>query len=528
MASWRNFFKPWILARGQEYHEFGQVGELKEIGSTVFAEVSGSKTYHVEIQRKDHRVVHMSCDCPYAVKGENCKHMAAVLFSIDEKTPQPRMDWQTALAQMSEGQLRMLLHSMISKDRTFQDRIVRMVSGPGEDPALWQAELEQIISDYKDYDDSIGYDDAYDCMMELAEYLEECLPPLLIGGQLEAAANLTMTVYDTAWGQDTDDSDGGLSVVSEHCREAIAKILSLADAQQERKIFDLLHEFLKDSNWIYGSDDFEQLLLSLEWSPKLQQANLCYLDNNLNSWRMRQRAELMEQMGASKSEIIAWWEQFRDLDDAYRPLLALYEEDLPKAIELVREHRKNAKNTPWQIVDDTKCLLDLLEKAGDQTEYNAELQHLVLKLQCQELEYVSRLKTITPPKQWLSVFATLLANAKLPVERMRLYHLDGLYDELVAELRRYPNIMTFRSFEEDLRKQNPAQALKLHIDILKREMEIACDRNQYRRVVSYIDRLDTYPNGEVERKQLVVYWYVHHYNRPAMKDELSKAGYLQE
>lgn len=55
-----------------------------------------------------------------------------------------------------------------------------------------------------------------------------------------------MTVYGAAWGQDMDDSDGGLTIVSEHCREAMVKILSLADAQHERKIFYLLHEFLVD------------------------------------------------------------------------------------------------------------------------------------------------------------------------------------------------------------------------------------------------------------------------------------------
>lgn len=43
MASWKNLFKPWILARGQEYFECGQVVELKEVGSIVAAEVSGNR-----------------------------------------------------------------------------------------------------------------------------------------------------------------------------------------------------------------------------------------------------------------------------------------------------------------------------------------------------------------------------------------------------------------------------------------------------------------------------------------------------
>ena len=525
--SWRRLFKPWILVRGKEYFEYGRVAELKEIGSRVAAEVSGSRTYRVEIQRNGERVVGMSCDCPYAASGENCKHMAAVLLAVEGKSAQPRMDWQTALEQMGEEQLRELLHGLAVVNGALQDRIIRMVSGPGDDPARWQDDLDQIISAHTDYDGCLNYDRAYDCMTEVAEYLKECLPPLLTAERIVDAAKLVMTVYGAAWGQEMDDSDGGLTMVSESCREAMGQILPLADAQQERKIFDLLHEFLEDSSWDYGSEDLEALMLSLEWSPELQQRNLKYLDESLNSWRMRQRAELMERMGSSKAELIAWWEQYGEDNGAYYPLLHLYEEEnLPKAIELVREKRMR-EDSPRSSVNETKTLLRLLEKAGEQAEYEAELRHLVLGLKCREMEYVSRLKAITPPEQWNTVFETLLADAAHPTERMKLYHLNGMYSELFAELSRYPYIGIFQSYEEDLRKRNPERTLKLYTEILKREMDIACDRKQYRHIADHLNKLRAYPYGREEAENLAAYWYVHHKNRPAMKDELLKAGYPQ-
>lgn len=529
MVSWKNLFKPWILARGREYFECGHVLALKEAGSVVTAEVSGSRAYQVEIHKNEGRVNRMSCDCPHASGGENCKHMAAVLFALDEEPAQPQMSWQAALAQMGEIQLRELLHSLAAEDGTLQDRIVRMVSGPGDDPARWQDELEQIISDYTDYHGWLGYDQAYDCMVEVAEYLEECLAPLLNGGQVVDSAKLVMTVYGAAWGQDIDDSDGGLTIVSEHCREALVKILSLADAQQERKIFYLLHEFMEDCDWNYGSSDLEDLILSLSWSRELQQKNLEWLDENLDSWRMGQRAELMERMGASKAEIITWWEQHRNDDGAYHPLLHLYEEEnLPKAIELVQEKRKWEKNTHWQIADYTKMLLGLLEKAGEQVEYETELRYLVLELKCQETEFVSRLKKITPTAQWPAVCEILLTNAKRPADRMELYHLEGMYAELLTELSRHPYIDTFQIYEESLNQWNSEQTLRLYTEILKAEMDRACDRKQYRQVASHLTRLRVYPQGQEEATSLAAYWYAHHKNRPAMKDELKKAGYPQQ
>ena len=528
MANWRNLFKPWILSRGQEYFECGQVVEQKEVGSVVTAEVSGSKAYRVEIYRSGERVTRMVCDCPHAAGGENCKHMAAVLLALDEKIAQPRLDWQTALAQMGENQLRELLRNLAAEDGTLQDRIVRMVSGPGDDPVRWQDELEQIISDHTDYHDWLDYDEAYDCMIEVTEYLEECLPPLLMNGQVVDAAKLVMTVYGAAWGREMDDSAGGLTIVSEHCREAMVKILSLVDEQQERKIFDLLHEFMEDSDWSCGSDDLEDMILSLNWSPELQQKNLEYLDDNLDTWRMRQRAELMERMGVSKAEIIAWWEQHWEDEGAYYPLLHLYEEEnLPKAIELVRENRKR-ESTYWNVVNYTKTLLGLLEKAGEQAKYEMELRYLVLELKCQDTEFVSRLKAITPLENWTAVFEKLLADAKRPVDRMELYHLNGMYSELFTELMRYPYVGMFQNYEGDLRKWDSERTLKLYAKILKREMDRACDRKQYRHIAAHLDKLKVYPNGQEEVKSLAAYWYVYHKNRPAMKDELKKAGYPQK
>lgn len=528
MANWKYLFQPWILDRGQEYCECGQVVELEKDGSLIRAQVSGSQLYRVELQRSGEYVVRMSCDCPYAAGGENCKHMAAVLFALEDTPRETRMDWQAALDQMPEKQLRELLRSLAEGDGSLQDRIVRMVSGPGDDPMQWQDDLGQIISKYADRRGWLDYDRAYDCMADLAEYLEESLPYMLIDGRVMDAAKLMMTVYGAAFGQDMDDSDGGLSLVSEACRKAMDQILQAADSEQERMIFDMLHELMGSSQWSYGTDDLEEWILNTNWAPALLQKNLQWLDDHMDSWRMSQRADLMTRMGASTAEVIAWWEQYRENDSAYHPLLALYEEyDLPKAIELVRENRTQ-ETIGWRMIDETKTLLRLLEKAGEQVQYEKELRYLVLELRCQETEYLSRLKSCTPPEQWIGMFAAMLADAKRPTERMHLYHFEGTYDLLFKELAQYPHFGSFHGYEQSLRAWNPERSLELYIEVLKREMDRACDRKEYRRVVGYLHELGAYPGGQDAARKLADYWYIHHKNRPAMKDELRQAGYPQK
>ena len=484
----------------------------------------------MEIRRAGGRVVQMECDCPYAGGGENCKHMAAVLFALEDEPGNERTDWQEALEQLPAEKLRELLRCLAVGDHALQDRIVRLAAGPGTEPERWREDLEQIILDHSDYRGRLVYGQEYDCLTDIAQYLEESLPHLLNDGRVMDAAQLVLHVYDTAFDEDlSGDDGGGHDLVSEACRNALGQVLTRASEQEERKIFYLLHSFSEESDWDWGSDDLEELILSLDWSPALQQKNLQWLDENLYSGRMEQRAELMARMGSSDEAVIAWWEQHRDSDSAYHPLLQLYEEyDLPKSIALVREKRGRAKSTDWRITEYTKTLLRLLEKVGKQDEYETELRHLVLKLKCHEPKYLSRLKEITPQEQWPAMFETLLADAKYPSGRMALYHFEGMLTELFEELCQHPSFSSFTGYEAELRIWNPQRTLSYYTEILKREMDKANQRKDYRHLIRHLEKMKTYPNGDDAARNLADYWYGNHKNRPAMKDELLKAGYPQK
>ena len=529
MSNWRNLFKPWIVERGQAYFECGHVVELEEEGFLVRAKVWGSREYQVEIRSDSEGVAQMVCDCPYAERGENCKHMAAVLFALEDGTEIDRNDWQVALEKLSEEKLRDLLRSLAVGDGALQSRIVRMVAGPGNEPEQWQEDLEQIMLIHTDYCGRIVYGQEYDCLVELAEYLEESVPCLLIDGRILDAAKLVMIVYDTAFGEELSDDDAGdHSIVSDACRKALEQVLKLSDAQEEHQIFELLHGYVEENNWDYGGDDLEKLIFSLDWSAELQEKNLQWLDEHLDEWHLSRRAALMERMGASSSEILAWWWQHRQYGSAYEPLLRLYEETDPdKAIELVREKRKKSGDG-WRQVDCTKTLLRLLERAGDQAEYEKELRHLVVKLECHEIEYLTRLNQITAPDRWAGTFEKLLKKASDPSGRMRLYHFEGMYTELFTELCQHPSFMDFLSYEAELRAWNPGRTLTYYTEILKREMDKAAQRKDYRHIIRHLEKMKAYPGGESAAQELAAYWYTYHKNRPAMKDELHRAGYPQK
>ena len=60
---------------------------------------------------------------------------------------------------------------------------------------------------------------------------------------------------------------------------------------------------------------------------------------------------------------------------------------------------------------------------------------------------------------------------------------------------------------------------------LMSDMAKASNRKQYWSVIQHLKKISKYPNGKQAAQTLARYWKEYHYNRPAMKDELRKAGF---
>ncbi len=81
---WQNFFTQTILIRGRDYYRRGKVIGVQSVGDTYVAKVLGSRLYTVVVEERDGALHSATCDCPHSQSGYYCKHIAAVLFAVDE------------------------------------------------------------------------------------------------------------------------------------------------------------------------------------------------------------------------------------------------------------------------------------------------------------------------------------------------------------------------------------------------------------------------------------------------------------
>lgn len=88
IKDWKKNFHETILNRGRNYLNQDRVGDIKieEVpqGFNFYAEVYGTRKYTVSGAVNNDKLKLISCNCPHARQGINCKHMAAVLFKIEE------------------------------------------------------------------------------------------------------------------------------------------------------------------------------------------------------------------------------------------------------------------------------------------------------------------------------------------------------------------------------------------------------------------------------------------------------------
>lgn len=544
---WKRLFKPLILERGLEYYHDGCVMNLEKRPDSIQADVVGSEDYEVAIYLANGKPIGMECSCPYAAGGDNCKHMAAVLYAVDmgcedeEATPTPEYDtaaWMEAINSLPEAALRDLLKEWASTDTELQERLVFLHTGkpPKKSIMDWKTELMEMVWEVADQDDFVDYRDAYGLMTDMVDYMLRRSGPLINCGAIMDAFHLVDTVYVTAMGVEMDDSDGGLYMLISHCAymwKAIFEAASEEQREEMHKFFWLNHEC---NGLEIGADELDDIFLKLPWNDTLQKQNLERLDREIRlckkgdyhlSVYLSFRESIMRRLGAGDEEVIAFWEQHKGLSEARDRLLQLYSQfNKEAAIALLLKCKEIDKDATYKLIQHSQKLVGLYYECGQKEQYENELHFLVLDCKYIQMPYLQQLKEITEPMKWRELFERLLAFAKTWNERFVLLDLEKRYQTMLEDIQESGNIHWLIEYEKDLKQWSAEKTGDCLVVILKQEMRRASDRKQYWSVIQYLKKLNTYPEGKAAQEALVQYWCEQHSNRPAMKDELRKARYI--
>lgn len=559
MKPWNDLFRTHILERGLNYYEEGYVTSLEQNLTGYTAVVEGTDDYDVEIEIRDDQVYDMACTCPHAAEGNYCKHMAAVLYEIEEResdTKKTVNSLQTAqnqekeLKEIVEGipieDLREILFTLATSDNFLYNKIMTKYAPI---TSCHMDRLKEQVDDigyhYSDRGGFVDYYHATDYTDALNNLLDENIPLLLEKNCRMEAFELVNCVFYEIGNRDMDDSDGGTSFVANNCYEYWQTILYECNDEEKEKMFqwfrhhqenyviDYMEEYISDFLLNEFHDEgilWEKLHMLDEKIDKVQKEN--YSGDSYSVYygmvnNITARIHLMGELNYSKQEIREYRQKYRKFSEIRKMEIQEYLSDrkYEEAIAVLKESKILDADKAGLVAEYSQQLIQIYEKRNMQKEYAQELQYQVFECMQRNLEYIVKWKKMYSETEWEEQRERFLQDKTSSWIRYEFLVEEKLFERLLQEIRKNNSVYALDQYEKVLKKHLPNEVRDTYIQYVKNGAVRTSDRKAYKYLMSYLKKITKYPNGKKMAQDIADCWKQDYKRRPAMMDELRKAGF---
>lgn len=356
MKNWKALFPITILERGFDYYESGAVTHIITSKNKIHASVEGTKNYDVNIKIENGKILDMQCSCPYAEDGSYCKHMAAVLYEVEqngngkfqdeEQTDLVReQELEDIIREIPEEEVRELLLEQVNADERLKKRIlVQYAKEIGEKQMIClKKELDRIVYRYADRYGFIDWHNAHSYARAMQEFLGDNVETLIQQGNLMQAFELTNAVFIKVGNQDMDDSDGETELLAEVCCEYWEMILNNCSESEKEQMFSWFEKNHSAGIVIdYMEEYMDSFMMNEFCDGNFLRRKLAMLDEQIekaenqkgddNSWSLQnelknnilKRLEIMEKLHYSKEEIHNYKKKYWNLADVRKLQISEY------------------------------------------------------------------------------------------------------------------------------------------------------------------------------------------------------------
>lgn len=533
---WKNLFRSHILDRGYEYYRDGAVKNFLRNDNLISADVVGNEDYEVTIEIKNGEIDYMYCSCPYATDDNNCKHMAAVLFELENpsnSTKESNVDLDKLVSNLSKKEMKGLLIEIFNQDENLLNKFLLSIT-KDFNFNYYKNLIESIINKYTGYDGYINYYKANDFFYEIDGIFHNDIQKLIKNNQYKNAFDLSFYIFERVCNEDIDDSDGGLSIFAHKVREIIEEILY--STPKHDYYFEYLYSEIKKYKNDFFEDCIEEFLFSLFGDDFLKEKiALCeekieyycnceedYSKYILEHW-LELRISLFENVKSETEQIDIFCSKYWK----YYPVRRFYidkckeNENYKDAIKALKESLLFDSNLFGLVCSHKEELKNLYKLTGDFESYKNILEEIVFSDGGNNLSAFCELKKLYTTDEWITVRD--LFFEKVPTRGIDiLYNHEKMYNKLLACVLNCRGLGLFYKYKEQLFPLFPKQLLNKYITELNNYAAIANSRNQYKDLAQMLLQLKDLPDGKDEMTNILSEWRDKYKRRTAMMDELNK------
>lgn len=542
---WSELFPPHIWKRGRDYYRDGRIMAIRRSKNRIIAEIEGTELYIVSVSLDPvtNRIEDHSCNCPYGEDGTPCKHLAALLCSLEDDNGialvrENISAVETTVGLLSEKQMRQLLIQFAADEPFIWEKILLTATNqlPKSIKHQWEHDLQQLTDNVADRHGFIEYEDAYDYCCSLQEYLYNRVPDLLGKGLVMEAFELVCLVFQTGMEQDLDDSDGGLTVLATYCMGEWNKILSLASSKNQKEMYSWFCEAYKKGELMQLF--LEDYIFQAPWDAEIATDLLTFLDRQIQcaegerqDYRLNElithRIRWMNEIGVSQEERKLYIQQNHHLS-AVRDIEieeAKHNEDWCTALALLEESKVLDADKIGLVARYSEQIIEIYETLHDIPAVKKELEYYLFTFRQDDLKYVEKMKVLLSASEWENMRQKLLDSKTMVSQSCALLSKEGLYEQLMDKIEAHGFIHTLQQYEDLLMKKFPQRCMRMYEVYLHQAMQQASNRKAYWSVIQTLKKLKKYPDGKAAAQSIADQWKQEYPRRTSLLDELNKAGF---
>jgi len=546
--NWHQTFSGVILSRGLDYHHRGLVKILDISEDFIEASVYGGHVYHVKIKLKDGKITYMKCDCPFAVDGNHCKHMTAVLFCAEDTKPinkEKSKKIETSLSNLmkkaDETVVRDFLTNILMNDEKLLNRFKSLLKceiSP-DDMKRYKNQINKIFTRYLGSYGFIDYYSAGEFATELEEFLDEEISGMVENEQYQEAFELTNDIFIKLGNLEIDDSDGETGMLAESCMEIWQNILEHCNDILKKKMFGWFVGHINESVVDYMEEYLEEILFDNFKEEEYLAEKLIFTDQQVRkfkeeedswsrgyavgNWAIR-HLSIMEEQRATDKAIDEYCEKHSEFNEVRKYYIerCIARKDYDKAIYLLEKGKQVDENFSGLVRNYSLQLKNLYKLIGNNQAYEKELWSLVLEYDKGDIDIFNELKALYTEEEWKKQRETIFKEISPYSGVADLYESEMLYDRLLQIVLESPNLYTLQAYEKSLKKLYPQELLEKYEMVVRGMASHTSNRKRYREIVTILRMMQKYPEGKQKVDEIANEWRSIYRNRRAMMDELSK------
>ena len=535
---WETYFQKRILDRGYDYYFDERVEDLHINSNRIKAVVHGTDFYHVEIKLNGNQIIGMSCDCPYAQDGHNCKHMAAALYEWQLSATYPVIDNSRLVKEASEEDVRSFLIQVLDDNPDIVESFKQYTQNEFSLITLID-DLEGVVDSYSDGYHYIDYEFSRDFCENYEDAVDKWLDLLKNKKQYSLAFKFLLKAYDIFDKLDIDDNEGETFDVSFYIIDAWSNIIMCIEESERMDAFALLQEYLNNVKYSYESLDILQTLFNrlndedfLKIILDFVKGQLDYIESHNDIFDKeyvldgfaKMYLDLLKKSHASKKEINAIYKKYWEcgsirMDCVYT---CINNEEFDKALDCIDKCIDLDYENQALMKRNIELKKDVYEKQGNIKAYKEELKNLILFFNDTDIEDYIELRSCYLDKEWIKERDSIIEQLTPGRFLCEILETEQLYEQLIDVLLRSGDKYLLHQYTDMLKDGYPEQLLQVYRESVEKQAESKGSRKHYYQIVEELRIMKSITGGDKAVDEIIKRWKVQYKNRSAMLDELSQ------